>query len=252
MTDSIIERRVNGIIEARYAHTATGDTPSLMLNSLNAVTGASLSPPRRRSTNGSRAPPRHRPSYPNLQGSLTATANPSGAEIGATRAYDPDGNQLIGTILNTAPGQLDYGWLGSQQRPLEHQDGLQPVVEMGARQYQPTIGRFLEVDPLEAGTKNDYAYAVDPVNTADLSGEYVAGWCMAGSAVPFWHRRICMCTLGTILCPKTWWRSRDLLDGWLAWRLEFLLRGSSPTHRQWRSYEGSPIVQRCPSLGGPG
>ena len=186
VTDRIIERRVNGIIEARYAHTATGDTPSLMLNSSNAVTGASLSLP-----GGAlyqwlpSTPTASTWSYPNLQGSLTATANPSGAEIGATRVYDPDGNQLIGTILNTAPGQLDYGWLGSQQRPLEHQDGLQPVVEMGARQYQPTIGRFLEVDPLEAGTKNDYAYAVDPVNTADLSGEYVAGWCMAGSAVPF-------------------------------------------------------------------
>ncbi|MFV0315584.1 MAG: RHS repeat-associated core domain-containing protein, partial [Microthrixaceae bacterium] len=59
------------------------------------------------------------------------------------------------------------------QRPLEHAPGLQPVIEMGARQYHPVLARFLEVDPIEGGVLNDYGYVVDPINQTDLSGEWV-------------------------------------------------------------------------------
>lgn len=45
-----------------------------------------------------------------------------------------------------------------------------PILQMGARVYIPTLGRFLQVDPIEGGTLNAYVYAHDPVNGEDYSG----------------------------------------------------------------------------------
>jgi len=39
---------------------------------------------------------------------------------------------------------------------------------MGARQYHPGIGRFVEVDPIEGGGANDDGYPTDPINGSDL------------------------------------------------------------------------------------
>lgn len=43
---------------------------------------------------------------------------------------------------------------------------------MGARVYVPSIGRFLQVDPIEGGTDNNYVYPGDPVNDFDLDGTF--------------------------------------------------------------------------------
>jgi RHS repeat-associated protein len=106
----------------------------------------------------------------------------SGGEAGATTLYDPDGNLAGGSLPDTHPGAFDGAWHGGAVK-LDVQAGIQPVVQMGARQYHPGIGRFLEVDPVEGGVDNDYNHVGDPINDADLTGQGVLtqaelNWCM--------------------------------------------------------------------------
>ena len=46
---------------------------------------------------------------------------------------------------------------------------------MGARVYLPVLGSFLQIDPVEGGTDNNYGYANDPVNEFDLDGNFSWG-----------------------------------------------------------------------------
>jgi RHS repeat-associated protein len=79
------------------------------------------------------------------------------------------------------------GWLGAQQRyTSESSTGL---MRMGVRLYGPTVGRFLEVDPIERRTDsilgssaNDYSYVSgDPINWLDLDGKRTRTGRRAGS-----------------------------------------------------------------------
>jgi RHS repeat-associated protein len=110
-------------------------------------------------------------SYPNIHGDIAATANQAGVKQGATRVYDPYGNLIAGGVPDNSAGNFDYAWLGQHQRPLETEPTLQPLIEMGARQYSPILGRSLEVDPIEGGSANDYEYVnAEPIDAFDLTG----------------------------------------------------------------------------------
>jgi len=100
----------------------------------------------------------------NLHGDIIATAALSETE---TKLLSTNDTTEYG-IPRSSPAK--YSYLGADQRPTELPTG---IINMGARAYIPQLGRFEQTDPQPGGSANAYAYTNDdPVNQADLSGEW--------------------------------------------------------------------------------
>ena len=185
-TGRIISRQVNGGATTRYGYDGAGDSPSYATDASGNLIERYFSLP-----GGVLVTKRASGdvwSYPNLHGDVMATADGAGAKIGPTFTYDPYGNPTAG-VPDNAAGEADFAWVGSARRFYEHAPGLSQI-ETDARLYDPGLGRFLSVDPVEGGSCNDYEYVCgDPVNLADLSGECIQVWqarCRGASSI--WSR----------------------------------------------------------------
>ncbi|HZN12940.1 MAG TPA: RHS repeat-associated core domain-containing protein, partial [Acidimicrobiales bacterium] len=96
-------------------------------------------------------------------------ADPHGSVVGQTDAAGTVTNRFTYDEYGNGAAPADgYGWLGTNRKKTDPGAG---VLVMGARGYDPGTGRFLQRDPVEGGSANDYDYVSgDPVNQFDLQG----------------------------------------------------------------------------------
>jgi len=123
-------------------------------------------------------------SLKNFHGDTALTINASGVATSSLMADGPFGEGLIaGTLGAFTTGTTNssnqfMGWAANPARKQETMFTL-GIVQMGQRVYIPSLGRFLQADPVEGGTSNAYVYVQDPINFDDYNGMW---------GVPTWAR----------------------------------------------------------------
>jgi RHS repeat-associated protein len=164
----------------RYGHMGNGDAPSFIQDGENNILEAymtlagglmmTIKPTEAEQAN------KFTHSLRNLHGDVLITTDGNGVNTStgsgpaSSFQYDPFGQSLTTNPDNTQTGT--FGWVGRAQKTTEVELTLAPV-QMGARVYIPSLGRFLQVDPVQGGTLNNYVYAVDPINQYDLNGKFI-------------------------------------------------------------------------------
>jgi RHS repeat-associated protein len=103
-------------------------------------------------------------------------------QLGSTRVLTDAGGEATGTF-SYGPYGTPAGSTGSATTPMgfagEYSDFESGLQYLRARFYDPATAQFLTRDPLEALTRQPYAYALDdPVNLVDPSGETAAVACV--------------------------------------------------------------------------
>ncbi len=111
-------------------------------------------------------------SLTNFHGDTVLVLNRQAHAISGLMAYGPFGETSPNTDTASNATDAVMGWAANPSRKQQQGFSL-PIIQMGARVYIPTLGRFLQVDPVEGGTLNPYVYAHDPVNLDDYSGEFI-------------------------------------------------------------------------------
>lgn len=106
-------------------------------------------------------------SFSTFDGDTFFTTDAAGRRVGDVQRYTPFGEPLDAT----APG----GWQASHG--VVSVPTSTPLNLMGARVYAPTLGRFLQLDPVVGGSANGYDFAnQNPVHINDPTGESFLDW----------------------------------------------------------------------------
>jgi RHS repeat-associated protein len=167
--DRITQRVQSGTITGNYGFVGASASPALVRNSSGVVIERFYQLPGNVMLTKRMTAATHKWNYPNLHGDTIRNTSDTGGVFATPAMYDPDGN--VSWYIDNAAGLADFNWAGMEGVLTEHQTSMTPTVQMGARPYMPSIGRFLSVDSIEGGCANNYVYVYgDPVNFSDYNG----------------------------------------------------------------------------------